>query len=269
MAYTDREAAEVQLSLRGRNVLITGASLGIGRDIARLFAWHGARLALHHAGAADAAAGHADATATLVREITQTGAHAVALNIDLLEHDSGRKLADMAADAVGEIDIVVLSASVQTRERFDQIDVNAMRRMSRVNLEASIEILQSVTQGMCARNWGRVIAIGSVNQVRPEAQLVTYAALKAAHHNLIVNAARAHAASGVTFNTISPGLIATPRNAWRRADAQAWAQIEHDANPMRRAGQPEEIAPLALLLASDAGAFITGADIPVDGGARL
>ncbi|SIO72306.1 NAD(P)-dependent dehydrogenase, short-chain alcohol dehydrogenase family [Burkholderia sp. GAS332] len=269
MSFIDREAADAQMSLHGRQVLITGASLGIGRAIARLFAWRGARLALHYSSAADARVGLPDAAQQLAAELQTAGAQAVALECDLNCADAGHRLVQASADKIGLPDVVVLCASAQVRQRFDQITIETMRHLSRINLEASLEILQDVLPSMRSRGWGRVISIGSVNQVRPDAELGVYAALKAAHHNLIVNAAKECAADAVTLNTISPGLIATPRNAWRREDSDAWRQIEHNANPMRRAGMPEEVAHLALLLASDAGAFITGADIPVDGGGRL
>lgn len=269
MSFIDRDAADAQMSLHGRRVLITGASLGIGREIARLFAWRGARLALHYSRAADTRAGHRDAARQLADELQADGAQAAALEIDLATVDAGHQLVKASGDTIGLPDVVVLCASAQVRQPFDQITVDTMRHLSRINLEASVEILQAALPGMRSRGWGRVISIGSVNQVRPEAELGVYAALKAAHHNLIVNAAKDCAADAVTLNTISPGLITTPRNAWRREDRDGWRQIEKNANPMRRAGLPEEVAQLALLLASDAGAFITGADIPVDGGGRL
>ncbi|KVE36323.1 SDR family NAD(P)-dependent oxidoreductase [Burkholderia sp. TSV86] len=269
MSFIDRNITDARLSLSGRNVLITGASLGIGRAIAQLFAAHGARLALHYSRAADTQAGHPDAAMQLAAQLQAAGVHAVEIECDLSDADAGRRLVNASTGRIGALDVVILCASVQIRQSFDQITVETMRRLSRINLEASVEILQHVLPGMRSRRWGRVVAIGSVNQVRPEAELGVYAALKAAHHNLIVNAARDCAADAVTLNTLSPGLIATPRNAWRRADLQAWRQIEHAANPMHRAGVPEEVAHLALVLASDAGAFITGADIPVDGGGRL
>jgi NAD(P)-dependent dehydrogenase (short-subunit alcohol dehydrogenase family) len=73
----------------------------------------------------------------------------------------------------------------------------------------------------------------------------------------------------VTVNNLSPGLIATERNAWRRVDAADWARIEQNANPMGRAGTPDEMAGAALLLCSEAGSFITGADLQATGGKHL
>ena len=122
---------------------------------------------------------------------------------------------------------------------------------------------------MAQRGWGRVLSIGSVNQFRPEPQLAVYAALKAAQANLIGNLAKQYARSGVTFNTLSPGLVATERNRWRRQDPDSWAEVQRTANPMGRAGTPDEMVGPALLLCSEGSAFITGVDLLATGGAHL
>jgi NAD(P)-dependent dehydrogenase (short-subunit alcohol dehydrogenase family) len=96
-----------------------------------------------------------------------------------------------------------------------------------------------------------------------------YAALKSAQWNLAINLARQYAPFGVTLNNLSPGLIATERNRWRRKDAGEWERIERDSSPMGRAGTPDEMAGAALLLCSDAGSFITGADLQATGGRHL
>ncbi|MCM0019722.1 MAG: SDR family oxidoreductase [Tagaea sp.] len=122
---------------------------------------------------------------------------------------------------------------------------------------------------MAARGWGRVLGIGSTTQNSPRPDLSLYCALKSAQENLMRNLAKIHARSGVTFNTLSPGLVVTPRNRHRRADAAEWARIVESENPMGRAGQPHEVAGLALLLCGEASGFITGTNIWVDGGAHM
>jgi NAD(P)-dependent dehydrogenase (short-subunit alcohol dehydrogenase family) len=122
---------------------------------------------------------------------------------------------------------------------------------------------------MRTRGWGRILTIGSINQTRPAPDLAVYAALKAAQHNLSINLARQLAPHGVTVNNLSPGLIATARNAWRRVDADEWKAIQTGSNPMGRAGTPEEMANAAMVVCSEAGSFITGADLQATGGAHL
>ncbi|KWF86760.1 hypothetical protein WL93_18055 [Burkholderia diffusa] len=257
------------ISLEGRHVLITGSSLGIGREVARLYAAKGATVAIHYSQQVDELMGHAGAATALVDDLQSISPRSVALDCDLRITGSGARLVQLAIEAMGAVDILVVCASTQVRERFESISATSISLHARVNFEASIEMLQAALPPMVSAGWGRVISIGSLNQTRPDPELAVYAALKAAHHNLIRNLAKLHAADGITVNTISPGLIATPRNAWRRESLDEWHQIEHRANPMHRAGRPEDVAHMALLLASGAGAFITGADIPIDGGAHL
>jgi len=122
---------------------------------------------------------------------------------------------------------------------------------------------------MRRRRFGRILTIGSVNQTAPESVLSVYAALKSAQHNLAINLAREYAPHGITINNLSPGLIATERNKWRREDAAAWKAIEAGCSPKKRAGKPSEMAGAALLLCSDAGSYITGADLQATGGRHL
>jgi NAD(P)-dependent dehydrogenase (short-subunit alcohol dehydrogenase family) len=158
---------------------------------------------------------------------------------------------------------------VQQREAFAAISTAQRERQTQVNFHATLELLQAVLPGMRARRWGRILTIGSVNQTRPDPELAVYAALKSAQHNLAINLARQLAPEGITVNNLAPGLVATERNRWRRADAAQWQRIQARANPMGRAGLPEEMAGAALLLCSDAGSFITGADLQATGGGHL
>ena len=257
------------LLLAGRKAMITGASLGIGRAIARLFASRGAAVALHHSRNADAALGYPDAGRILTDELCASGAEAIAVDVDLADLVAAAQIMSAVRSAWDRIDILVLCASIQVRQPLAAVDANTLAMQRRINFDATFELLQAVLPSMAERRFGRIISIGSVNQARPHAELTIYAALKAAQHNLIQGVAQQYAANGITANTISPGLIATPRNEWRRRDADEWVAIQRDANPMHRAGMPEEVAQIAGLLAAPAGAFITGADIAVDGGARL
>jgi len=158
---------------------------------------------------------------------------------------------------------------VQQREAFADISAEHSARQTQINFHATVELLQAVLPGMRERRWGRILTIGSVNQTRPEAELAIYAALKSAQHNLAINLARQLAPNGVTVNNLSPGLVATSRNKWRRVDARHWQAIEAAANPMGRAADPDEMAGAALLLCSEAGSFITGADLQATGGGHL
>ena len=263
-------SADDALSLVGRHALITGGSLGIGRAVALLMARRGARVCIHHSSEVDAAIGYPDAAVELLEALrVQRADGSIRLDIDLMHRGSGQRVVDEAIAAFGTIDIVVHAASVQVRESFREISAETIDQQVRIDFAATLELLQASVAHMASRKSGRIIAIGSVNQVRPHPELMVYASLKAAQHNLIVGIAKQHAANGITANTISPGLIETPRNDFRRRDMDEWARIQKAANPMGRAGTVDEVAQIAALLAAPAGAFITGADIAIDGGGRL
>lgn len=258
-----------RFSMSGRRALVTGGSVSIGRSIALAFADAGADVAIHHNGAADVAFGKPDAAQETANSIGERGGRAVIIEADFAVPGEARRTVAAASDALGGVDVLVVCASVQYRVPFDEVTPEQIERQIQINFRASIELLTAALPPMKARGWGRILTLGSINQTRPEAELSIYAALKSAQHNLSINLARQYAPFGVTVNNLSPGLIATERNRWRRTDAQAWAAIEEDSSPMRRAGTPEEMAGAALLLCSDAGSFITGADLQATGGRHL
>lgn len=255
--------------LTGRSALVTGGSVSIGRAIALGLAQAGADVAIQFSPAADQAFGLPSAAQATCSEIEALSRKAVCLPADFATAGEAARTVCAAADQLGKVDILVICASVQSRQEFQALRHEDISRHSTINFASTIELLQQALPAMVERGWGRVLSIGSVNQVRPEPQLSVYAALKAAQHNLVTNLARQHAAAGVTLNTLSPGLVATERNRWRRSVAAEWQNIENRANPMRRTGRPEEMVGPALLLCSDAGSFITGADLQATGGGHL
>lgn len=268
----DRQAADRlarRFSMAGRRALVTGGSVSIGRSIALAFADAGADVAIHFASAADAAFGKPDAAEETAREIRARGRRAALIEADFAMAGEARRTVDAASSALGGVDVLVVCASIQYRTPFEDVTAEQTERQIQINFRASVELLQAALPAMKARGWGRVLTIGSVNQTTPEAQLSIYAALKSAQHNLAINLARQYAPFGVTVNNLSPGLIATERNKWRRVDADAWAAIERGSSPMGRAGTPDEMAGAALLLCSEAGSFITGADLQATGGRHL
>ena len=255
--------------MAGRRALVTGGSVSIGRSIALAFADAGAAVAIHHATAADAAFGQPGAAVETAELIRARGCKAAVIDADFAVAGEARRTVEAASDALGGVDVLVVCASIQYRVPFDEVTPEQIERQVQINFKASVELLQAALPPMRSRGWGRVLTIGSVNQTAPEPVLSIYAALKSAQHNLSINLAREYAPFGVTVNNLSPGLIATERNRWRRDDAQAWADIEQGSSPMRRAGTPDEMAGAALLLCSDAGSFITGADLQATGGRHL
>lgn len=258
-----------RFSMAGRKALVTGGSVSIGREIALAFAEAGADVAIQHAGAADLAFGRPDAAAETVAELEARGRRAVAIESDFAEAQAAALCAAEARQWLGGLDVLVACASIQYRTPFEEVTEEQIERQIQVNFRATIELFKAVLPTMRANGFGRILAIGSINQTAPESALSVYAALKSAQHNLVINLAREYAPFGITINNLSPGLIATERNKWRRADPEAWQRIEEGSSPMRRAGRPSEMAGPALLLCSEAGSFITGADLQATGGRHL
>lgn len=266
-----RNAAAVaeRFSMKGRRALVTGGSVSLGREIAIAFADAGADVAIHFSRAADTAFGLPEASETTVAEIEVRGGRALAIEADFSVPGEARRCVREAIAGLGGLDVLVVCASVQKRTAFTALPDDEIDWQLRINYLATIELLQEAMPGMKQRQWGRVLTIGSINQTRPEPDLAIYASLKSAQHNLAINLAADYAPFGVTVNNLSPGLIATERNRWRRQDAWQWQRIQQNSAPMRRAGEVSEIAGAALLLCSEAGSFITGADLQATGGRHL
>ena len=248
----------VSFDLAGRRALVTGASRGIGRSIALVLAQYGADVAVHYASRA------ADAL-QVVDEVKSLGRNACAVGGDLGELATPAKLYAEAVRQLGQIDILVLNASIQINEAWQKITAEQFDQQINVNLRASLLLMQLAIGPMQERKWGRVLAIGSVQQIKPAPQMCVYAASKCAQMSLVRNIARQVASDGVTVNNLSPGVVDTERNAHVMADAQNRAHVMKRI-PVGFVGQPQDCAGAALLLCSDAGRYITGADVLVDGG---
>jgi NAD(P)-dependent dehydrogenase (short-subunit alcohol dehydrogenase family) len=264
----DRRIA-ARFSMAGRRALVTGGSLSIGREIALAFAEAGADVAVHFSRAADAAFGHPDAAEETVAELKARGSKAAAIEADFSRRSEASRSVAEARTALSGLDVLVVCASIQYRVPFHEMTDEQIESQIQVNFRATLELLRAALPPMKENGFGRVLTIGSINQTAPESVLSVYAALKSAQHNLAINLARDYAPYGVTVNNLSPGLIATERNRWRRQDAAAWRSIEEASCPMGRAGRSSEIAGAALLLCSEAGSYITGADLQVTGGRHL
>lgn len=242
------------LSLAGRRALVTGASSGIGRAVAQSLHGAGAQLALHHHGDERGAAEMAAATSgapVFTADFTVPGAAAA--------------LARRVLEACGPVDILVANAAVEERSPWQDVSGEALERHMAANCNAVVALVQVLVPGMAARGWGRVVATGSVMAARPRAEALAYAASKAAQLTALRSIAREVAGRGITVNVVSPGAIEIEKNAHRYADP-AFRQAVVAKIPAGRQGRPADVAGPVLFLCSDAAAYVTGAEIPVDGG---
>lgn len=236
-----------------KKALVTGSTQGIGKAIAARLVKDGFYVIVHCSGDIEKAK----------RVQQEIGAHAAAVG-DLSEADVAEKL----KSATGEVDVLVLNASVQYKQKWREASSDLIQKQLQVNFVSTVRLMQEYIPAMEKNGFGRVITVGSVNQHRRHPELSVYAATKCAVMSFVENVAKEEAAYGVTVNNVSPGAIATPRNASVYNDEEARKKVEA-CIPAGRFGTPEDCAGIVAFLASDDSSYITGADIKTDGGMSL
>lgn len=250
-----------KLSLAGKRALVTGSSQGIGRAIAVALAEFGADVMVHCA--RDVAKAEAARN-----QIEAFGVRSGITVADLAETEAAEKVYAETLAALGAMDILVLNASVQIRKPWPEITLDEYRRQLDVNFGASLWLIQRFAPEMQRRKWGRILTLGSVQQVRPHPEMLVYSATKSALSNMVRNLAPQLARDGITINNLAPGAIATVRNEEVLAD-EAYLRRVLTKIPAGFIGDPGDCAGLAVLLCSEAGRYITGQDLFVDGGMGL
>lgn len=247
--------------LTGRRALVTGSSRGIGAAIAVALAEAGADVMVHYTGNAD----HAHEVAS---RITAAGRRTGVVQADLSADDGARRAYDASVAALGCIDILVLNASIQTKKPWTDFTRADLDAHYAVNYRASFELMQLAAPGMTERGWGRILTIGSVQEAKPHPEMLVYSSFKHAQTGLVLGLARDLATRGVTINNLAPGVIQTDRNSAALSNPD-YAAKARAAIPAGFFGEPTDCTGAALLLCSDAGRYITGQNLFVDGGLGL
>ena len=236
-----------------KRVLITGSTQGIGRAIACLLVREGYEVIVHCSADLDKA-----------RAVQAQIGASDAVVADLSQLDEVREL----YEKTGPVDCLILNASVQYKEPWEQISLETMECQLMVNVKSSVLLMQAYAPAMKERGFGRIVTVGSVNQHRQHPELILYSATKCAVMSIVKNLAKQLAPFGVTVNNVAPGAIATPRNDEVYNDETRRRAVEA-VIPMGRFGTAEECAGVVRMLCSEEGAYITGADLVVDGGMSL
>jgi NAD(P)-dependent dehydrogenase (short-subunit alcohol dehydrogenase family) len=248
------------MKLQGKVAVITGAGSGIGRATALLFAQEGARLVIGD---------KSDAVHETGRAIVALGGTATAMQMDAGLEGDVEKLVGTAIGSYGGLDIAYANAGISggLTGIFDHTP-EEWTEILRVNLIGPFLIIKHAGQAIMKRGSGSIICTASVAGLRSGAGCPAYSASKAGVINLVMTSAQQLSATGVRVNAICPGLIETgmTERAFEYARDKGVTDKIGRLNPLRRAGQPIEIAQTALFLASDASSYINGQAIVVDGG---
>lgn len=250
-----------RFDLTGRAALVTGSSRGIGRALALGLAECGATVAVHGTKPSKAL----DETLTAARKLSP---QSIAVIGDLATSAAATKVVTDAIAALGKLDILVANASLQIRKPWAAVTQDEAEQQMQVNFHSTLRMIQAAAPGMQQRKWGRILTIGSVQQARPHPDMIVYAASKSAQENMVRNLAKQLGAEGITVNNLAPGVILTDRNTEVLAD-ETYAERVRQLIPLRSFGESADCVGAALLLCSDAGRYITGVDLLVDGGMGL
>ncbi len=243
-----------------RVALITGGMGGLGETISTKMADAGYRVAVTYSPSNKTA----DAW---VAEMKTKGYEFEAVPCDVGDFESSRACVERVVKDIGPVDILVNNAGITKDTTFRKMDKGSWDAVIRTNLDSVFNMTKQVYDGMMDRGWGRIINVSSVNGSKGAFGQTNYAAAKAGMHGFTKSLALESAKKGVTVNTISPGYIGTkmvtaiPKEI---LDSKILPQI-----PVGRLGKPEEIAGLIIYLCSEEAAFVTGANIAINGGQHM
>jgi NAD(P)-dependent dehydrogenase (short-subunit alcohol dehydrogenase family) len=242
--------------LQGKVALITGADSGIGRAVAIAFAREGADVVISYLDE------HDDAAET-ARYVEDAGRSVTLIPGDLSDAEHCRSVVATAVEQHGRIDVLVSNAAYQmSHDTLEEIEDEEWEHTFRTNVSAMFHLVKAALPHM--REGGSIIGSSSVNSDMPSPTLAPYAATKAAIANLCASLAQLLGPRGIRVNSVAPGPVWTPLISSTMPEEK----VHHfgEDTPLGRAGQPVELAPAYVLLASDEGSYISGARIAVTGG---
>jgi glucose 1-dehydrogenase len=255
--------------LRGKNVLVTGGSSGIGQAIAVRFAQYGANVAINYLREPEEARDTEDQVHACIHKVRQAGVQDVLVGGDVSREDDVVRMVGEAVDGLGGLDILVNNAGIQISRPSEALSSADFDRVLAVNLRGSFLCArQAIRHFLGAGKAGSIVNISSVHQIIPKPNYVGYSTSKGGMQNLTRTLALEYASRGIRVNGVGPGATVTPINRAWIDDPVKRAQVEEHI-PMRRAGDADEMAGVTCFLASDLAAYITGQTIFVDGGLTL
>lgn len=259
----------MNLGLKEKVILVTGASRGIGKAIAAAFAAEGSSVVLN--------ARNQQELKQAAQEIQQHGGHVLALAADMTNASEVQRLAQQALAHFGTIHVLVNNVGGADKlAPFEEISDEDWINVFQLNVLSTVRLIRAIVPSMQHQHWGRIINISSESGTQPYPVMQHYTAAKAAITNLTKSLSKAYARDGILVNTVSPALTWTPL-VEQIFTAQAREQgitlkefqqafVRENRIELGRPGTPEEVASAVVFLASEAASFITGANLRVDGG---
>ncbi len=261
----------MELGIRGKVAIVTGASKGIGRAIALALAAEGCKVVISARGIDD--------LRKVEAEITALGSVALAVAGDATSAADNIKLVDETVNRFGTVHILVNNAGgADAFSSFEELTDDDWLKTWNLNVMSTIRMVRAALPHMQAQKWGRIINISSESAIQPDPFMPHYNASKAALNNLTKSLSKAYGKDGILVNTVSPAFIKTPlvegllRNQAKEQGISEDEAEQHFLKTIRpnivlgRAGNPEETAGIVVFLASDQASFITGSNFRVDGG---
>lgn len=251
----------MDLGLRDRVVLITGAAGGAGPTIARAFAAEGARVALHHRTATDGPT-RADAAAADIRD---QGGRAVAVAAELGSTSEIAAMIECVADELGPVEVLVTATSAYRPERFAEISDASWAAIVDDLLGATFRTCRVVVPAMQAAGWGRIVTVAARSGLVGVARAAQYAAAKAGIIGLTASLAKELGPNGILVNAVAPTQLLTVKDGVPSIPDERATEMAK-AIPLRRIATPDDLAGLVVWLGSAANTYVTGETISLHGG---
>jgi len=245
------------LDLKGKIAIVTGASSGIGRSIALYLAKAGADVTL--------AARRVERLEELAKEIEKMGQRALSIQTDVTKKEDIQKMITETVKKFGRVDILVNNAGVLDFKNFLEIDDESWNKILNVNLRGYFWTAQEAAKEMVKKKYGKIINIASIAGLAAFPQITVYNISKAAVIMLTKSMAAELGPFNINVNTIAPGVIETEMTEAMLKDEKTVSGFLAKI-PLGRFGKPEDIASVALFLASDLSSYMTGETVVVDGG---
>jgi glucose 1-dehydrogenase len=262
-------AREGMRGLKGKNVLVTGGTSGIGQAIAVRFAEHGANVAINYLRSSEEATETEEQVHACVAKVRQEGVRDVLVGADVSNEDEVARMVAEAVEQLGGVDVLVNNAGIQISRPSHELSSADFDKVLAVNLRGAFLCAREAIKHFLAEGKpGSIVNISSVHQLIPKPNYLGYSVSKGGMMNLTRTLALEYAASGVRVNGVGPGATVTPINrAW--IDDPVKQEMVTSHIPIPRAGEADEMAGVVAFLASDDAAYITGQTIFVDGGLTL